>query len=175
MLALEMAFSTPADALCSPSTSVAKSASPSHTSVTQHIVVSHVTVTAASKNGDSAVILTLFNGTAHAILVHSVASSVARSDMVMIDNNMCMGNNTMIRLTDIYIARDWTQKLSYKAQGAMLIGLRQTLKKGQQIPLSITWSENISNSKLHTTLVTALVVRPPNGLQFGGQMPGMKM
>jgi copper(I)-binding protein len=175
-MALLVAFSPPADALSPPSTSAATSGVAHRSPVAQDIVASRVTVTAARKNGDSAVLMRLFNGTAEDILLNSVTSPIARSDMVMIDNNMCMGTNHMIPLADIYIARGWTQKLGYKAQGAMLMRLRRTIKAGQHVRLSITWSEmTVGGAAGHTTNVTALVVKAPSGLQFNTGPSGMKM
>jgi copper(I)-binding protein len=141
---------------------------------TQGIELSPVTVTAAAKGGDSAIVFTFFNRTGHPILLHSVTSAAAKSNMVMIDNNMCQGNNVMIRLTNIYIASGWTQKFGYTAQGAMLIGLRQTLRRGQRILLEINWVDETTNES-HEVTANAVVIAPPPNLQFGGSMPGMGM
>ena len=91
----------------------------------------------------------------------------------MFDDNMCQGNNVMIPMQGIYITSGYSQRLGYKYQGAMLIGLNRPVRAGQKIPLSITWSDY--QGLRHSLTIRANVVVPPKNLRFGRAMPGMTM
>ena len=143
------------------------------TPIARGVLISGATVTAGVRGGDSAVVLTFFNGTSQAVSLLSVRSTVANSDMVMFDDNMCQGNNVMIPMRGIYVTSGHTQLLGYKYQGAMLIGLHERVVVGGTLLLTVTWSD--SRGFTHGTRVTARVVNPPKYLHFGSAMPAMSM
>ncbi len=84
--------------------------------------------------------------------------------MIDYDTNMCQGNNAMMQLANILIIGGHTQLLGYKYQGAMLRQLKETIVKGETIPVVITWS-NFQTT--HSVTVEARVVSPPKYLNFG--------
>lgn len=134
------------------------------------VAISSVTVTAAVRGSDSAVVLHLHNGTAKPLLLLSIKSPAAARHMIGYDTNMCQGNQAMVALANILVIAGNTQNLGYRFQGAMLGGVRRSLLIGQRVPLVITWSDF---SVVHKTNITATVVKPPKGLRF--IMTGMKM
>ena len=134
------------------------------------LAVSHVTVTAATARGDSAVVMSLTNDTSGPISLISVTSPRSQSSMIDYDTNMCQGNHAMMMLANILISGGLTQKLGYSYQGAMLRELKVPLVKGQSIPLVIRWS-NFQKSRVMT--VEAKVVAPPRYLNFGMSSMGM--
>ena len=138
--------------------------------VPKHVVVSGVTVTAAKAKGQSAVVMSIANGSGNPISLLSVTSTVSTRSMVDYDDNMCQGGSKMTPLANILIMPSQTQLLGYRYQGAMLSGLRRSLSKGESIPLVLTWSDF---QAVHRVTVIAKVVAPPKGLRF--LMSPMKM
>jgi len=139
------------------------------------VLFSHVTVTAAKKSGESAVVMTIDNRSGGPISLLSVTSSVSRMNMIYFDTNMCQGNHAMIWLQNILIMNNHVQALGYQYQGAMLSHLNQSLKKGSTVPLEITWSNYHSLKKM---TVKAHVVAAPKTLRFhmsAMNMSGMNM
>lgn len=134
------------------------------------VVISHVTVTAAKIHGDSAVVMSIANHSGHPISLISVTSSVANSNMIDYDVNMCQGNHEMTLIANILITGRRTQELGYKYQGAMLRQLKRSLVRGGTISLVVTWSDF---NKVHSQTVEARVVKPPKHLFFG--MTAMQM
>lgn len=128
-----------------------------------HVIISHVTVTSAKAEGESAVVLSIDNTSKGPISLLSITSPDSRMSMIYFDTNMCQGNHAMIWLTNILIMRGHVQKLGYQYQGAMISKLRQPLLKGSTVPLRITWSDF---QKAHTVTVEAKVVAPPKHLRF---------
>ena len=100
------------------------------------VVISHVTVTAAKIHGDSAVVMSIANHSGHPISLISVTSSVANSNMIDYDVNMCQGNHEMTLIANILITGRRTQELGYKYQGAMLRQLKRSLVRGGVLFLS---------------------------------------
>jgi copper(I)-binding protein len=137
--------------------------SPSSASSPKTPTISDVTVTAAAKGHDSAVVLKIVNSTSQPISLLSVTSPSAGGDMIFFDTNMCQGNHAMTVLSNIYISSGFTQKLGYKFQGAMLSALNQELTVGQKVPLVVTWS---NFNTLHHSTVEAAVVAPPHHIKF---------
>jgi copper(I)-binding protein len=128
------------------------------------VVLSHVTVTAANLRGDSAISMTIANHSSNPISLLSITSPVTKTSMIDYDTNMCQGNNAMMQLANILIIGGHTQLLGYKYQGAMLRQLKETIVKGETIPVVITWS-NFQTT--HSVTVEARVVSPPKYLNFG--------
>lgn len=126
--------------------------------------ITGATLTAATKNGDSAITLSLHNPLSENVLLQSVSSSIASGSMIFYDSNMCQGNTTMKPLANILVGAQQSQSLGYKYQGAMLSGLKQPLVVGSSVTLTLTWSEN--GASMHTESFIARVVAPPKGLHF---------
>jgi copper(I)-binding protein len=128
------------------------------------VSISHVTVTAAKIQGDSAVVMSIANNSGAPISLISVTSSVAKSSMIDYDVNMCQGDHEMTLIANILITGGRTQDLGYRYQGAMLRRLKTAIVTGGMIPLVVTWSDF---NKVHSKTVEALVVKPPRHLFFG--------
>ena len=144
------------------------------TSISQNPIIQSVSVTATTKNSDSAIALKITNPSPTTILITAITSNLASSSMIFYDANMCQGNSTMQALSNIAIAPDSVVSLGYKYQGAMLSHLKVPLKIGSQIPLTVTWTDNQGGA--HKQIVVAKVVVPPQGLNFGmSSMSGMSM
>ncbi len=128
------------------------------------IVISHVTVTAANADGDSAVSMTIVNESRGAISLFSITSPETKTSMIDYDTNMCQGNHAMMELANILIIGGHTQQLGYKYQGAMLRQLKEKLTKGETIPVVVSWS---NFNKAQSVTIEAKVVKPPRNLNFG--------
>ena len=127
------------------------------------IIITDATLTSAAKGHDTAVVLKIVNATHGPISLLSVKSSSAGADMIFFDTNMCRGSHAMTALASIYVPRGLTQKLGYQRQGAMLSQLRQSLTRGQKIPLVVTWSDF---STVHHVTIEASVVAAPAHIKF---------
>jgi copper(I)-binding protein len=138
-------------------------ASPGSAAAAGSLRILDVTVTAAAKGHDSAVVLKIVNSTTQPVSLLSVSSSSAGGDMIFFDANMCRGNNTMTALSNIYIPSDSIQELGYKSRGAMLSELNQKLTPGQNISLIVTWS---NFNKVHHTRLKASVIAAPRHIRF---------
>jgi copper(I)-binding protein len=125
--------------------------------------IANVTVTATSKHGDSAVVMTIVNHTGGPISLMTVTSSLSQMNMIYYDDNMCQGNSMMTWLPNIFIMSNSTQPLGYRNQGAMLGGVTRPLKVGQIIALQVKYS---NFSQAQTLTVNARVVAAPKGLHF---------
>ncbi len=128
------------------------------------VVISHVTVTAANAEGDSAVSMTITNDSKGPISLFSIASPATKTSMIDYDTNMCQGNHAMMELANILIIGGHTQQLGYQYQGAMLRRLKKKIVKGETIPIVITWS---NFSMAQSVTIEAKVVKPPRYLNFG--------
>lgn len=139
------------------------------------IVFSDATVTAAPREGDSAVVVRISNDSRGPISLTSVSSPRSTSSMIFYDENMCQGNHSMSQLANLFIEPGHAQTLALKYQGAMLSGLHSALMRGETIPIVLRWSDFHS---VHTVTLEAKVVRAPKGLKFLGSgtgMSGMRM
>ncbi len=131
--------------------------------VGQKVELSRATVT-LTKNGESAVVVTISNKSKKPIELLSITSPSASSEMLYFDTNMCQGNQMMTYLPNIVIPGGHSQSLGYKYQGAMLSGIRQSLKVGDTVVLEVKWSQ--ANGQDQTAFVNATVVKPPKHLRF---------
>ena len=122
-----------------------------------------VTVTAARQSGNSAVAMSITDGSSSPVSLLSVTSPVSRMSMIYYDDNMCQGNSKMTWLANIFISPGHVQRLGYRYQGAMLGNLRSVLRVGHSIPITISWSDF---SAVRKVTVMATVVAPPKGLHF---------
>jgi len=142
---------------------------------TSGVVVTHVTLTAGRRGGDSAVSLHFTNLGRHAVVLRTVSSPVAKVGMLHFDVNMCDSGSVMIMLPNLRVSGHSRTRLGTKGTGAMLQGLRSRLSVGTRVLLKITWTTT-SGSK-YVTPVTAIVVKKPRHLHFGmssmSSMPGM--
>jgi copper(I)-binding protein len=139
------------------------------------IVVSAVTVTTAHHHENSAVRLTIANGTNEAIILNSVSTPLSRRAMLHYDVNMCGTGSSMTPMPNVEIGAHEVAHLGYRGLGAMLINLNQPWTVGSHIELDI--NRHDYHGRNRTMQVIALVVSQPPHLQYvsATSMAGMSM
>jgi len=142
------------------------------------IHVTNATVTSARKGHSSAISLQLTNNTGSTIWITSVTSPLSPMDMIDYDANMTEANSHMVGVAYIKVRSGRSISLSLRGEGAMLGALTTAFKVGSTVPLVLAWHTKASSDPRHLD-VTALVIKGPKRLYFGGSangsMPGMNM
>lgn len=139
------------------------------------VVISDISVTTALRHQNSALRLTIANGTNNAIILNSVSSPHSRRAMLHYDVNMCGSGSSMTTLPNVEIGPHEIAHLGYRGLGAMLLALDHQWSVGSQVVLTVNWLDALGRD--HQMPVTASVVAQPPHLQYvtASSMAGMSM
>ncbi|MGD0054840.1 MAG: copper chaperone PCu(A)C [Acidimicrobiales bacterium] len=145
---------------------------------TRTIQVKDATVTSARRGHASAISLDIINETGSTVWITSVTSPLSPMDMIDYDANLTKANTHMVGVAYLKVRTGRSLRLSLRGEGAMLGAVTAAFKVGSTVPLVLGWHSKSQGATRHLD-VTALVVKGPKKLYFGGSpdgsMPGMNM
>ena len=126
------------------------------------------TVTSGPARHNSAVSMVVVNGSAHAMVITSISSSVAATGMLHVDRNLCDPHEVMTTLSTMEISAHRGVHLGLHGAGAMLMNVQSSLHRGAHVTLVVRWLDGAGTR--HVSEVDATVIPAPAHLQYTAPM-----